>query len=280
MTQSANPLKQFFRQPVIYLRLPSDGNYWPQGALDMPVNRELPVYPMTAIDEITYRTPDALYNGQAVVNVIQSCIPSIRNAWGMPAVDTNAILVAIRIASYGHELELSTTCPSCETESEYSVDLRQVLDGVKVPNFVNPIAQGDLEINFRPMDYKTQNDSNQLQFEQQKQIQMIQLSDMSDDDKIAALNESLKKITQLTIDALKWSIASIRTPHALVTEPEFIHEFLTNCDSRLYNQIRDRIIKLRQDSELQPMHIKCSNCEHEYKQELSLDQTSFFAPAS
>jgi RNase P subunit RPR2 len=280
MTQTANPLKQFFRQPVIYLRLPSDGNYWPQGALDMPANRELPVYPMTAIDEITYRTPDALYNGQAVVNVIQSCIPGIRNAWGMPAVDANAILVAIRIASYGHELELSTTCPSCETESEYSIDLRQVLDGVKVPDFVNPITQGDLEINFRPMDYKTQNDSNQLQFEQQKQIQMIQLSDMSDDDKIAALNQSLKKITELTIDALKWSISSIRTPHALVTEPEFIHEFLTNCDSRLYNQIRDRIIKLRQDSELQPMHIKCSNCEHEYKQDLSLDQTSFFAPAS
>jgi hypothetical protein len=280
MTQSANPLKQFFRQPVIYLRLPSDGNYWPQNALDMPANRELPVYPMTAIDEITYRTPDALYNGQAVVNVIQSCIPGIRNAWGMPAVDTNAILVAIRIASYGHELELSTRCPSCETESEYGIDLRQVLDAVKVPDFVNPIAQGDLEINFRPMDYKTQNDSNQLQFEQQKQIQMIQLSDMSDDDKIAALNQSLKTITQLTIDALKLSIANIRTPHALVTEPEFIHEFLTNCDSRLYNQIRDRIIKLRQDSELKPMHIKCSHCEHEYKQELSLDQTSFFAPAS
>jgi T4 bacteriophage base plate protein len=280
MTQSANPLKQFFRQPVIYLRLPSSGNYWPQGALDMPANRELPVYPMTAIDEITYRTPDALYNGQAVVNVIQSCIPSIRNAWAVPAVDTNAILVAIRIASYGHELELSTTCPSCDTESEYTVDLRQVLDSVKIPDFVDPIAQGDLEINFRPLDYKTQNETNQLQFEQQKQIQMIQLSDMSDDDKIAALNQSLKKITELTIDALKWSISSIRTPHALVTEPEFIHEFLTNCDSRLYNQIRDRIIKLRQDSELQPMHIKCSNCEHEYKQELSLDQTSFFAPAS
>jgi hypothetical protein len=280
MTQSANPLKQFFRQPVIYLRLPSNGNFWPEGALDMPVNRELPVYPMTAIDEITYRTPDALYNGQAVVNVIQSCIPNVRNAWGMPAVDTNAILVAIRIASYGHELEISTTCPSCETESEYSVDLRKVLDSVKVPDFVDPIAQGDLEINFRPLDYKTQNDSNQLQFEQQKQIQMIQMSDMSDDDKITALNQSLKTITKLTIDALKWSISSIRTPHALVTEPEFIHEFLTNCDSRLYNQIRDRIIKLRQDSELQPMHIKCSNCEHEYKQDLSLDQTSFFAPAS
>jgi T4 bacteriophage base plate protein len=280
MTQSANPLKQFFRQPVIYLRLPSNGEFWPEGSLIMPTNRELPVYPMTAIDEITYRTPDALYNGQAVINVIQSCIPNIRNAWGMPAIDTNAILVAIRIASYGHELELSTKCPSCETESEYSVDLRAVLDGVAPPDFRTPSVFGDLEINFRPMDYKMQNETNQLQFEQQQQIQAIQFSDISDDEKIAALNASLKKITELTMDALKWSIASIRTPNALVTESEYIHEFLINCDSKIYNQIRDRIIGLRQDSEIKPLHIKCSNCQHEYKQDLSLDQTSFFAPAS
>lgn len=72
MSQFANPLKQFFRQPAIYLRLPSNGDFWPDGAVDVPHNRELPVYPMTALDEITYRTPDALFNGQAVVTVIQS----------------------------------------------------------------------------------------------------------------------------------------------------------------------------------------------------------------
>jgi hypothetical protein len=280
MPQSTNPLKQFFRQPVIYLRLPSNGDFWPEGSVIMPTNRELPVYPMTAIDEITYRTPDALYNGQAVVNVIQSCIPNIQNAWDMPAVDTNAILVAIRMASYGHELELSTTCPSCKTESDYGIDLRSVLDSVRAPEFDRPAVYGDLEINFRPMAYKTQNDTNQVQFEQQQQIQAIQYSNISDDEKIAALNASLKKITELTIDALKWSIFSIRTPDAVVTEPEFIQEFLTNCDSKIYNQIRDRIVDLRQSSELKPLHIKCSHCEHEYKQELSLDQTSFFAPAS
>jgi hypothetical protein len=60
MTQSANPLKAFFRQPAIYLKLPSDGAYWPEDAIEFPANRELPVYPMTAVDEITYRTPDAL----------------------------------------------------------------------------------------------------------------------------------------------------------------------------------------------------------------------------
>jgi hypothetical protein len=67
---------------------------------------------MTAIDEITYRTPDALFSGQAVVNVIHSCVPSIKNAWHAPVADLNSILVAIRIASYGHELEIETTTPS------------------------------------------------------------------------------------------------------------------------------------------------------------------------
>ena len=80
-----NPLKGYFRRPSIYIKLPSGGNYWPQGMLEMPENGELPVYPMTAIDEITYRTPDALFNGQALVDVIQSCIPAIKNAWAIPS---------------------------------------------------------------------------------------------------------------------------------------------------------------------------------------------------
>jgi hypothetical protein len=112
MTQNAsNPLKAFFRQPALYVRLPSNGEGWPPGSLDMPVNRELPVLPMTAMDEITYRTPDALFNGSAVVSVIQSCFPNVKNAWQMPTTDLNTMLAAIRIASYGHDLEIETVCP-------------------------------------------------------------------------------------------------------------------------------------------------------------------------
>lgn len=280
MPQSANPLKQFFRQPAIYLRLPSEGNHWPEGSLSMPDNRELPVFPMTAIDEITYRTPDALYNGQAVVNVIQSCLPNIRNAWDVPAVDLNAILVAVRIASYGHNMELTTQCPSCKQESEYTVDLRSVLDSLVCADFGPGLEHGDLVIQFQPMDYRRQNDTNHLQFEQQKNIQMIQSSDLSNEDKITELNKSLHRITELTIDALKWSIAAIRTPQALVTEPEFIHEFLTNCDRKLYSQIKDHIINLRESSELKPLTIKCNECNHEYLQQISLDQATFFVDAS
>jgi hypothetical protein len=164
MNQSANPLKQFFRQPAIYLRLPSGGEFWPDGSVDMPANQELPVFPMTAIDEITYRTPDALYNGQAVISVIQSCIPSIRDAWKMPTTDLNAALVAIRIASYGHEMEMITTCPSCNTDSEFVLDLRLILDKLKTGDFHKTLEHGDLVISFHPMNYYAQNISNQQQF--------------------------------------------------------------------------------------------------------------------
>ena len=281
MSQSANPLKQFFRQPAIYVKLPSGGRYWSTDSLDLPNNGELPVFPMTAIDEITYRTPDALFNGQATVNVIQSCIPNIKNAWAMPSIDLNSILTSIRIASYGHELEVGSTCPKCTHQENYTVDLRQVLDGVQPGDFDTTVTQGDLEISFQPMIYQSQTETNIAQFEQQKSIQVIQSApDLTDQQKIERLNQALQTITELTIKALKWSIASIRTPNALVTEPEFIEEFLTNCDRKLFLRIRDHIIGLREQGDIKPLTIECSSCGNQYSQTLALDQTNFLEAAS
>lgn len=280
MNQNANPLRQYFRQPAIYLRLPSGGAHWTAGSLDMPQNGELPVLPMTAIDEITYRTPDALFNGQAVVNVIQSCVPNIKNAWAAPAPDVNAILTAIRIASYGHDLEIGSQCPNCETEADYTIDLRTVLDQLKCANYSEPLVHGDLVITFQPITYKTQNDTSQDQFEEQKIMQMLPGSDLPEKEKVEKMQQVLVKITELTVRSLKWSIQSIRTPQAIVSEPEFIEDFLKNCDRGLFNKIRDQVINLRLASEIKPLGIRCGECDHEYQQPLTLDMTSFFAPAS
>ena len=142
---SNNPLTQYFRQPAIYVKLPSNGQHYPEAALKMPANNELPVYPMTAIDEITYRTPDALFNGNAVVNVIKSCIPSIQDPWAIPAMDVDTILVAIRIASYGHTMEISTSCPHCQHEADYGLDLRTVMERMRAPDYSKSIHDGDLK---------------------------------------------------------------------------------------------------------------------------------------
>jgi hypothetical protein len=207
-------------------------------------------------------------------------VPNILNAWASPAVDINAILVAIRIASYGHEMAFGTQCPACQTEEEYQLDLRTVLAQLDSPDFSKTIRHGDMEIFFRPITYKNQTDTNQTQFEEQRTIQQIPGSDLPDEEKIAKLNQALRKITELTIQALKHSIAGIRTPDTVVVDPAFIQEFLNNCDRKLFNIIRDHVIELRTASELKPLHLKCNNCEHQYDQPLTLDQANFFDAAS
>ena len=280
MSNSSNPLSQYFRQPAVYLRLPSGGSFYPKDALEMTATGELPVYPMTALDEITYRTPDALFNGQAVVNVIQSCVPNIKNAWAMPSIDLNAVLTSIRIASYGHTLELETECPACKETNEYEADLRVLLDSINPKDFAQPLKLGDLIIQFKPMSYQESNDSNSALFEQQKTIQVIYASDIDNDEKMKSLNEAMSKITQLTMKALKNNISAIVTPSDMVVEPEFIEEFLQNCDRQVFNQLRDHIIELRSSAEIPPMKVTCSSCEHNFSQSLTLDQTSFFDNAS
>jgi hypothetical protein len=275
-----NPLKQYFRQPAIYIRLPSQGKNYPDGSLNMPPTGELAVYPMTAIDEITYRTPDALYNGQATVNVIQSCIPDIRDAWGVPSVDLDTLLIAIRIASYGHNMDFGSTCPSCRKDSERTIDLRTVLDSIKHADYSKTVVAGDMEIFFKPLNYKHLNNNNQMQYENQKLLSMLPDSGISETEKITALTDAMKKITDITVVALSQSIAAIKTPQATVYEQEYIEEMLKNCDGKLFNHIKDFILELKANSELQPLTIACDECKFEYQQNITLDMSSFFGFAS
>jgi hypothetical protein len=275
-----NPLKSYFRQPAIYLRLPSGGKFYPPGAINMPANGELPVYPMTAIDEITYRTPDALFNGSAVVSVIQSCVPDILDPWAIPTQDVDSILVSIRIASYGHNMEIATTCPACSNDAEYGLDLRTVLDQIKSPNYEQSMKYRDMEIFFKPLTYKNLNENNAMQFEEQKLLSILPDADVAEDVKMNALSDALKKITSITVKALCQSISAVKTPTALVSEPEYIEEMLQNCDRTLFNQLRDHIIKIKGMAELQPVHVKCRECSNEYDQSITLDMTNFFGGAS
>ena len=49
---SHNPLVSFMRQPKIYIRLPSSGEYWPNNSLIASEIGEYPIFSMTAKDEL------------------------------------------------------------------------------------------------------------------------------------------------------------------------------------------------------------------------------------
>ena len=280
MTQTDNPLRKYFRQAVIHLRLPSGGRFYPPGMVDLPPNGEIPILPMTAVDEVTSRTPDALFNGSAVVNVLTSCVPNIKDAWAIPAVDFNALLAAVRIASYGHEMEISSTCPKCETTHPYTIDLRWVLDKLQMPDYDTPAIVGDLNCFFVPMTYHQLNEVSRVQYEDQKLMQIVNSEETTEEEKMIKLGEAFKRITFLTIHSIAQSIGAIKTSNAMVTDTAQIEEFLVNAPKDVFNRIKEHAIQLREATELPPVDITCDSCQNQYKQDFTLDMSNFFEVAS
>ena len=271
-----NPLKQYFRRPSVYMKLPSGGAGYPEGTLDLPENGELPIYPMTAIDEITARTPDALFNGTAVVELIRSCVPNIKDPWAVTNVDLDALLVAIKAASSpSGEMDVESQCPKCEDVSTFKIILAGILASQSNPDFDAELEVGDLSIKFRPLSFKEVNQASIEQFDLQRMF--ASLDNMADEEqKSKAMQEALARITNLTMVLLSKSIVHIKTPSVPVTELEYILDFLQHCDRNLYIQIREYSANIRKDSELKPMQITCIACGHNYDQTITLNPTDFF----
>lgn len=280
---STNPLFKYFRQPAIYIKLPSNGQYWPEGALELPLTGEIPIYPMTAKDEVTLRTPDALMNGSGVVDVIHSCCPNIVNAWKMPSVDVDAVLIAIRIASYGHNMVVDTTCPFCKEENSHTVDLRISLSSIHSPNYSNTVDIENLKIKIKPQPYFGVNRGNAIGFEEQKIMQAIEKSDLDADGRTKLVAESMKKLLEITIETVSSSTEYIELSDGnQVIDQKFINEFYNNSDGAIVRAIQNRLSELNQEGAIQTQRASCNSaeCGKEYEIPLVFDYANFFANGS
>lgn len=270
-----NPLKQYFRRPAVYIKLPSGGKNYTPDIVDMPETGDLPVYPMTAIDEITTRTPDALFNGTAVVDLIKSCVPNIKNPWLITGDDIDTILIGIRAASNGDTLDIDSTCPNCSETATYGLNLVSVLSTLKGGAYEDVLDLGDLKIKLRPLTYKEMNESATKQFEIQRMFSQINaIEDIEEREKMGV--KALEQITELTMDLLSCTIEYIETPNVKVDEKPYILDFLRNCDRKVYTQLRDKSGELKSSTEIQPMDIECSSCHHQYKEPININPVDFF----
>lgn len=274
----ANPLSKHFRQPAIYIKLPSNGQFWPEGTLELPASGEIPVYPMTARDEITIRTPDALLNGQGVVEVIQSCCPNIKDAWSMPSIDADAVLLNIRIASYGNQMDFDTVCPECQEESSFALDLGNLISRLSCPDYHNTLDIDGLKIKIRPQTYQQVNHANQITFTEQQILRTVNDDTISDEDKKATTDAYLKRLIDLNIEICTNSTERITTEEGTaVTDPKFISEFYNQADFKIMRRIQDRLKELGAEAELKPVKFTCNGCKKEYEVPLTFDYANFFA---
>lgn len=280
-----NPLSSFMRQPKIYIRLPSNGEYWPEGSLAVSETGDYPVYSMTAKDELMLKIPDAVMNGQAVVDVIQHCMPNIKNAWQIPSIDLDVILIAIRLATYGEKMVTPVNLGE-DFEMEYTVDLRTVLDSLMTNITWEPIVSinEDLTVFVKPVNYKKFSESAIKTFETQKIIQLANNDGISEDEKLKAFKESFSKLSEVTIGIVENSIYRIDSTEGSTSDPRHIKEFIENADKDIFNQIQAHLDRLKEINEIKPIRVpvteqmKEKGFEGEFVEvPLIFDPATFFA---
>ena len=275
-----NPLSQWFRQPKIYIRLPSKGEFYPEGSLDKSTNDEYAVYAMTAKDELMFKTPDALLSGQTTVEVVKSCIPAILDPWKMPSIDLDTALIAIRIATYGENMEVTANCPHCNHENEYDINLIGWLEKISQVNFETEVLLDPLTIHIRPYTYKEVTDASLKTFEQQRIISIVNDEDMPDEVKVQKFNESFVKLTELTVDTMAKCVWKITTPNGETTDLTDIVEFIHNSPKEVFQKIADHIGEIKSRMSMGNQEVACNECEKEFSMPIELDQSSFFGNRS
>jgi len=278
-----NPLQKYFRQPKNYLRLPSRGKYYPAGTLDMPVTGELAVYAMTAKDELTFKTPDALMNGQATVDVIQSCVPSIKNAWFMPSIDIDAVLIAIRLATYGEKLDINITVPNTTIKKDYTMDLRTVLDDLLLAKFEEQITVDGVRITVKPLNYKEFTEGAIKTFEEQRIFNVVNDDKLDEQTKVNMFHQSFRKLTEITIKLVANTVSSVEVEGQTVTDPKFITEFIEKADKNFYTSIVDHVTSNRNRFAIKPLRVLSTEedikagAPKEFEVPVTFDQSNFFA---
>jgi len=279
-----NPLAKHLRQPKIYIKLPSNGEYWPGKSLEKTENGEYPVYAMTAKDEITFKTPDALLNGQATVDVIQSCMPNIRDAWECPSIDLDAILVAIRMASFGESLDMSTKVPNTDITKDFALDLQTIFDNLINAEYVDTFAIDGFKVQIKPATYRANTQNAIKAFEEQRIFSTVNDDSLDDGLKLERFQKSFEKLTNININAVVENVVAIQPDgdDEAVTNPKYLREFLEGAEAKTYNQIADHIKAQKDKFTQKPLTVEATPEELQagapktYEVPITFDQSNFF----
>jgi hypothetical protein len=283
MTENANPLNKYFRQASIYVKLPSGTDY-PQDVVTKSETGEIGIMPMTAKDEVRFKTPDALMNGQGVVDVIESCVPDIKDAWQIKSYDLDTILVAIRIATYGETMEINFNVPGANESVAHTVNLPAILDEIQKTTVDTVFTLKDgLKITVQPLTYRDMTSTSLQTFQQQKMYSAIQDSELPDEDKATRFNDAFAKLTELNSSILLKNMASITmTDGTVITDPAHIKEFVDNANATMIKEIETKLMDLRTQGAVKPLKLKASEeqikkgAPASYEVPVTFDTSNFF----
>lgn len=290
---STNPLKKHSSRPFkIYVKLPSQNKFYKSDDLETSPNGELAVRAMTASDDFLLKNPDALLNGDAIFNLLRSCVPGIKNLDNMLMPDVDALLLGIRYASTGDTMKFNHKCDNCDHESEESISIRQLLDSTTLINDTPSIKfeseyEGnklEYEIFVRPTTYKVSSNSGLMTYEQIRTQQALQNEKITEEQRREMLNNIFSKMAKYKMEVIAASISQVNYVEGeqkeVVTDYNYIHEFINDLPKDTIDEIDSKIKGLNETGVPKTLKHVCDNCGKEGEMEVDINPTNFFDKSS
>jgi hypothetical protein len=98
-----------------------------------------------------------------------------------------------------------------------------------------------------------------------------------DDEQMKQVQDDIyKRISEMQIELFLTSIENVQIGNDTVDDPVMIDEWLKNSDREFFKRIKDKLESNKAQWDMPKQNIKCSNCGHESKVEVTLDQSNFF----
>lgn len=290
-----NPLKHFGRVPKIYIKLPTNGKFYPSDQFQYSPNGEIPLKAMTATDELILNNPDALLNGDAIYQILRSCTVNCKDVKLLTVPDVDAMLLGIQYASRGDKLKINCICPKCQHTQEEEFSIRNILDAtVSIndtdiePFIILEDGEVPLRINMRPQLYHDVTNANIVLYEQARLTQVLRTSNsITDEERRTRLEEAFKRIATFQKETLLNSIESVDIltkedgeyiVQEKVTDRKFILEFIDDMANDRSTLINEKLARLNNDIGVPsqfPVQCKSEECNHEYTVEVKFDQANF-----
>lgn len=271
-------LNKHKRQPKIYVDVPSQFKFLESSAFSGASFKELPVYSMTGADEIAMKTPEALLNGEAVKNLIGSCIPSIAKPGQLSSIDIEFLLLAIRIASYGNTYNKSSVCPHCSEANTHDLELDKFIDYYNKKTFKDTVSVNGLKFYLRPLTYDEWTEMQTSLFQANRTMyQITENPDMPEEERDAITKSVYNIIQSINQRNVLYQVYKVKDGDDEETDINAIRSFIMEEDRSYFNGIEALIKENTATWDLPKLDLTCGGCEEPYTSILTMDDANFFA---
>lgn len=246
-------------------RLPSLGKKYKNNEIaDDVKDGEIILHPMSTLDEIYLKTPDMLFQGTAVEEVLRRRAPQILKPLDLLPKDVDYILSALRQITYGDLMEVSFTCSDSKC------------------GHVNHKAATKISTFLKKSKTLENFDSSKLVFELESFMFEIQFSTYGELIALQQRNvnntmETPDDVYSMFIDNLALNIKSIDG----IEDHETIHSFLYNdADSVFQQNLLEHIQQINQWGVEFSADFVCEKCKKPTTVPIAINPVTFFSQPS